>query len=81
MVISQHQFELLCAEYRLSPTQKQIARLLLDGKTTDAEICQALRKEPANVQKQVRRMGAKMFCRNRTQILWRFWKDSQTLTP
>ncbi|MHC4743509.1 MAG: helix-turn-helix transcriptional regulator [Planctomycetota bacterium] len=81
MLIPKRQFEILCQEYTLSPTQIEIARLLLKGKTLNREFCQALGKEERNVQKQIQRMANKMFCRNRTDILWRFLADARKMTP
>ena len=78
MVISKRRFNLLCAEYQLSPTQRRIAALLLEGKTTNFEICRELHKRERNVQKQVHKMAQKMFCRNRTDILWRFVADARS---
>lgn len=81
MVISKRQFDILCGEYTLSPTQREIAKLLLKGKTLNREFCEALGKEERNIQKQIQRMGVKMFCRNRTDILWRFVTDARKMSP
>ena len=79
MVISEQQFDILCGRYTLSPTQSRIAKLLLEGKTLNRELCEALRKKERNIQKQIHRIGVKMFCRNRTEILWRFVTDARAL--
>ena len=79
MVISKRQFDILCGEYTLSPTQIEIAKLLLQGKTLNREFCEALGKEERNIQKQIQRIGIKMFCRNRTDILWRFVTDARNI--
>ena len=81
MVISKRQFDMLCGRYTLSPTQRKIAKLLLEGKTLNREICEALGKEERNIQKQIQRIGVKMFCRNRTDILWRFVTDARDIPP
>ena len=79
MLISERQFDILCGRYTLSPTQRRIAKLLLEGKTVNRELCEALSKEERNIQKQLHRIGGKMFCRNRTDILWRFVTDARTI--
>ena len=76
MVITKRQFDILCDRYTLSPTQSEIAGLLLQGKTTNRELVDAVGKREVAVQRHVKRMMDKMFCRNRSDIILRFWNDS-----
>ncbi|MBN2138591.1 MAG: hypothetical protein JW720_12360 [Sedimentisphaerales bacterium] len=81
MLLTKRQFDVLCERYALSPTQKRIARLILEGKTTDLELCRSLKKEPKNIRRQMTYMLTKTFCRNRTDLVLRFWADAQDISP
>jgi len=79
MVITKRQFDILCKRYTLSPTQTEIAGLLLGGKTTNRELADALGKREVAIRRHIKRMMDKMFCRNRSDIILRFWNDSGDL--
>ena len=79
IVVSQRQFDILCERYTLSPTQIEIAGFLLKGKTTNRELVDALGTREVAVQRHIKRMMNKMFCRNRSDIIMRFWSDSADL--
>ena len=76
MLISERQFHILCEEYKLSPMERRIAGLLLDGKTTDGELCDALGKSREMIATATHRILNKSFTRNRVEIILRFWGDS-----
>lgn len=81
MVITEHQFEILAARYQLSPRQRQIARLLMEGLTSYDALCEALGLKRPNLTRQVARMGAKMHSRGVAQIVWRFFHDARRVSP
>lgn len=81
MVLSEQKFTALAGAYKLSPRQREIARHILSGRVHDAELTKAMAITQRNLGSQMNRMCKKMHCRGRTEILYRFWHDSLSVTP
>lgn len=81
MLITRRQFDILCDRYTLSPTQKKIAGLLLTGKTTDHELRESISKSQTALATHIQRLLRKTFCRNKSDFILRFWRDSQNVRP
>ena len=76
IVLSEQKFRTLAEAYRLSPRQREMARHMLNGRVRDAELTKAMGISTWAVHTQLGRMGNKMHCRGRTEILYRFFEDS-----
>lgn len=81
MLISERQFDLLCGEYKLSQTQRQIARLMLGGLTEDNQLARELGKTPTTVNQHIWRISKKMHAASRAGIIYRFIADAQPANP
>ena len=68
---------LICGEYKLSPTQRQIARLMLSGLTEDSQLARQLRKTPNTVNQHIWRISKKMHAASRAGIIYRFIADTR----
>ena len=80
MVVSEKNFTILAESYALSPRQREIARLMLNGTIRHYELAEAMGMSHGNLAKHLLRMSNKMHCRGRAEILWRFCHDGLTLT-
>ena len=81
MLISERQFDLLAAEYTLSPTQRRLVRKLLGGLTEDRELMRAMKISRENISCQFGRIFKKMHVRSRTQVLYTFVSDAKSIGP
>ena len=81
MLISERQFYILCEEYKLSPTERRLARAMLNRKTTNRDLYEALGKDRETINTLLHRILRKTHSRNRAELVLRFWEDSLQVGP
>jgi len=81
MIVSERQFNLLAAEYALSPRQKQIMRLLLSGVDSTEQIASRLRIRTGTVHIHFGRIYAKTHRASRAQLMYLFATEAKSATP
>ena len=81
MIVSKRQFNLLAADYALSPRQKEIMRLLLSGVDSTDEIASRLGIRPGTVHIHFGRIYAKTHRASRAQLMHLFATEAKSATP
>ena len=81
MIVSECQFNLVAAEYALSPRQKQIMRLLLSGVDSTEQIASQLRIRTGTVHIHFGRIYAKTHRASRVQLMYLFATEAKSATP
>ncbi len=78
MIVSERQFNLLAAEYTLSPRQKELMRLLLSGVDSTEEIASRLGMSPGTVHIHFGRIYTKTHRGSRAQLMHLFASEAKS---